>query len=46
VFGHRHLALEIKMDNKATYINLGEWISQKNYGVLENGILKLKSYRQ
>ena len=24
VFGHRHLPLEIKMDKKATYINLGE----------------------
>jgi UDP-2,3-diacylglucosamine hydrolase len=31
VFGHRHLSLELKMDKKATYINLGEWINQKTY---------------
>ena len=46
VFGHRHLALELKINNKATYINLGEWISQKTYGVLEKGMLKLETYKQ
>jgi len=45
VFGHRHLPLELKIDNKATYINLGEWISQKTYGVLEKGVIKLKTYK-
>ena len=44
-FGHRHLPLELEIDNKATYINLGEWISQKTYGVLEKGILKLETYK-
>lgn len=46
VFGHRHLPLELKINNKATYINLGEWISQKTYGVLEKGMLKLETYKQ
>jgi len=45
IFGHRHLPLEIKIDEKATYINLGEWINQKTYGVLDNGIIKLESYK-
>ena len=45
IFGHRHLPIELKMDKKATYINLGEWISQKTYGVLEKGILKLETYK-
>ena len=45
VFGHRHLPLELKIDKKANYMNLGEWISQKNYGALEKGILKLETYR-
>ena len=45
VFGHRHLPLELTIDKKATYINLGEWISQKTYGVLEKGILKLETYK-
>ncbi len=45
VFGHRHLPLELMIDKKATYINLGEWISQKTYGVLEKGILKLETHK-
>jgi UDP-2,3-diacylglucosamine hydrolase len=45
IFGHRHFPLELKIDNKATYINLGEWISQNTYGVLEKGILKLETYK-
>ena len=45
VFGHRHIPLEIEINNKATYINLGEWISQKTYGVLEKGILKLENFK-
>jgi len=45
VFGHRHLSLELKIDKKATYINLGEWINQKTYGVLEKGVIKLETYR-
>jgi len=45
IFGHRHLPLKIEINNKATYINLGEWINQKTYGVLENGILKLETYK-
>jgi len=45
VFGHRHLPLELKIDDKATYINLGEWINQKTYGVLEKGVIKLETFR-
>jgi len=45
VFGHRHIPLEIEINNKATYINLGEWISQKTYGVLEKGKIKLETYK-
>mgnify|MGYP003853687307 FL=1 len=44
VFGHRHIPLELKVDEKATYINLGEWLSQNTYGVLEEGKLNLKTY--
>ena len=44
VFGHRHITLELKVDEKATYINLGEWISKNSYGVLKDGELNLKTY--
>ena len=32
VFGHRHLPLEIDLDNKSKYINLGDWIQYFTYG--------------
>ncbi len=46
IFGHRHLPLELKIDEKATYINIGEWISQNTYGVLDKGELSLKIYKK
>ena len=44
--GHRHLPLEIKIDEQAKYINLGEWINYNTYAVLENGIIKLNKYKK
>jgi UDP-2,3-diacylglucosamine hydrolase len=44
VFGHRHLPLEIKISEKSTYMNTGDWISHFTYGVFENQELVLKSY--
>jgi len=32
VFGHRHLPLEIELNNNSTYINLGDWIQHFTYG--------------
>ena len=32
VFGHRHLPLEIELNNSSTYINLGDWIQYFTYG--------------
>ena len=32
VFGHRHLPLEIELNNSSTYINLGDWIQYYTYG--------------
>lgn len=31
VFGHRHLPLQIKVGDKTTYFNLGEWINYCTY---------------
>lgn len=44
LFGHRHYALEYKLDNGAKYINTGEWVKGRNYAVLENGELSLKKF--
>ena len=46
IFGHRHIPLELKVDNLATYINLGDWISYNTYCVLDNGEARLKSYKK
>ena len=45
VFGHRHLPLEIKINEKATYYNLGEWIKHNTYAVFDGEKLEMKEYR-
>ncbi len=46
IFGHRHLPLKLKIDKKATYINLGEWINSKSYAFLDESKLHLTYYKQ
>ena len=45
IFGHRHLALEIVIDNKAKYINTGDWLNHYSYAVFNN-TLTLKTYKK
>ncbi|UJH69204.1 UDP-2,3-diacylglucosamine diphosphatase [Allomuricauda sp. SCSIO 65647] len=42
VFGHRHLPLEIDLNGKSTYVNLGDWINHFTYAVFDGAQLKLK----
>lgn len=44
IFGHRHLPLELNIDNKATYINLGEWINYNTYAMFDGETLQLKKF--
>jgi len=44
IFGHRHLPLDLDVDGKARYINLGEWINYCTYAVFDGTRLELKSY--
>ncbi|WP_422361552.1 UDP-2,3-diacylglucosamine diphosphatase [Reichenbachiella sp.] len=44
VYGHRHIAGTHDLDNKATYVNLGEWVNGSNYGVYDGNELQLKEY--
>lgn len=44
IFGHRHLPLTLNVDNKATYINLGEWINYHTYAVFDGEKLELKKF--
>jgi len=45
VFGHRHLPMEIKLNDKSIYVNLGDWVSHFTYAVFEGDKLSLKNYR-
>ncbi len=44
IFGHRHIPLELKVNDSVTYINLGDWLTHNTYSVLEEGKLKLKKF--
>lgn len=44
VFGHRHLALDIALNEKSRYVNLGEWMHEKKYAVFDGDTLKLLAW--
>lgn len=44
VFGHRHLPLEIDLNENSKYINLGDWIQYFTYGVFDGETFELKKY--
>ncbi|MFS4415510.1 UDP-2,3-diacylglucosamine diphosphatase [Maribacter sp. 2307ULW6-5] len=46
VFGHRHLPLEIMLQEKAKYTNLGDWIQYFTYGVFDGAQMELKTFGQ
>jgi UDP-2,3-diacylglucosamine hydrolase len=44
VFGHRHLPLDLDIEGKARYINLGEWIHYTTYAVFDGTNMELKKF--
>ncbi len=44
IFGHRHLPMEIKLNQKSTYINLGDWVKHFTYAVFDGKNLSLKKF--
>jgi UDP-2,3-diacylglucosamine hydrolase len=42
IFGHRHLPLDIKLNDTSTYVNLGDWISYFTYAVFDGEKVELK----
>ena len=44
VFGHRHLPLEIDLNEKSKYVNLGDWITYFTYGVFDGHHLSLEKF--
>lgn len=46
IFGHRHLPMEIKVGEKSTYYNLGDWINHYTYGVFDGEKFELKEFKR
>ncbi|MEP7111438.1 MAG: UDP-2,3-diacylglucosamine diphosphatase [Ferruginibacter sp.] len=44
IFGHRHLPMDLILNSKSRYINLGEWINYNSYAVFDGVTLELKYY--
>lgn len=44
LFGHRHLPLEIQLNENSKYINTGDWISHYTYAEFDGENLKLKEF--
>ena len=44
VFGHRHLAIDFRLNGDSRYINLGDWIHYYTYAVFDGSQLQLRSF--
>ncbi len=44
IFGHRHLPLDIQLNEKSRYINLGEWVHNFTYAEFDGEQLTLKKF--
>jgi len=44
IFGHRHLPLDILLNEKSRYINLGDWVKYFTYAVFDGEKAELKTY--
>jgi len=44
IFGHRHLPILFQLNEKSTYINLGDWIRYFTYAEFHGDAISLKTY--
>lgn len=44
IFGHRHLPLDIQLNDKSRYINLGEWVHYRTYAQWNEEGIFLKKF--
>lgn len=44
LFGHRHLPIEVNLDNNSKYINTGDWITHFTYAVFDGNDLTLQTF--
>lgn len=46
VMGHRHLAMQIQLNDTSTFINLGDWIRYNSYAVFDGNKTELKYFEK
>lgn len=44
IFGHRHLPLDIKLNERSKYVNLGEWVHHRTYAQCNSEGVFLKKF--
>jgi len=44
IFGHRHIPMQIELNQNSKYINLGDWISNYTYAEFDGNHLELKKW--
>jgi UDP-2,3-diacylglucosamine hydrolase len=44
VFGHRHYPMDVDLDGKSHYINLGEWVYNSSYAVFNGDVMTLEHF--
>jgi UDP-2,3-diacylglucosamine hydrolase len=45
IFGHRHLPIQIELNETSKYINLGDWINHYTYGVFDGNKFEIKKWK-
>ena len=46
IFGHRHIPLDLSLEDTSRYVNLGDWIRYSTYAVFDGQQISLLSYDQ
>ena len=46
IFGHRHLPLDLKINESSRYINLGEWVNFNTYAEYDGKNVTLKTWEE
>ena len=46
VFGHRHLPLDVKLNEQSRYINTGDWLEFYSYAVFDGTTMEVKYYKK
>ena len=46
IFGHRHFAIDLKINDTTRYINLGDWIRLYTYGVFDGETMQLLEWKK